>query len=133
VRLGAEDASERLAQAAAEVDIVIDYVWGRPAVEALTALLTHRADRSRPLTWMEIGSVAGPTAEIPSAALRSARLQIVGSGQGAVGAREYVAELPALAEAITSGALRLEASPVPLSEVERAWAQSAADRVVLTP
>jgi hypothetical protein len=35
----------------------------------------NRTDRGRPLTWIEIGSVGGPTAAIPSAALRAARLQ----------------------------------------------------------
>ena len=133
VQLGTEETAHKLAQAAAEVDVVLDYVWGKPAVEALTTVLTHRAERSKPLTWIEIGSVAGPTAEIPSAALRSARLQLVGSGQGSIGTREYLAELPALAEAITTGALRIEARALPLSEAEKAWADDSAERIVLTP
>lgn len=132
VRLGAEDSGERLAEAAADVDVVIDYLWGRPAVDALITMLTHRADRDRLLTWVEIGSVAGATAEIPSAALRSARLQIVGSGQGSVGMREYLGELPALAEAISAGTLKVDARPMPLSEVGQAWASETAQRIVLT-
>jgi hypothetical protein len=67
---------------------------------------------------------AGPTAPIPSAALRSARLAIVGSGQGSVGAREYLAELPALIAEIATGTLK---------DVERAWAADARQRIVLTP
>jgi NADPH:quinone reductase-like Zn-dependent oxidoreductase len=133
VQLGTAETADKLANVAAEVDVVLDYLWGEPAVEALTTVLTHRADRSKPLTWIEIGSVAGPTAEIPSAALRSARLQLVGSGQGSVGTREYLAELPALAEAITSGTLRIEARALPLAEVERVWADDATERIVLTP
>ena len=133
VRLGTAEAADELARCAADVDVVLDYLWGAPAVEALTTVLTNRADRGKPLTWIEIGSVAGPTAEIPSAALRSARLQLVGSGQGSIGTREYLAELPALAEAITSGTLRIEARAVPLAEVEHAWADDAVERIVLTP
>ena len=83
----------------------IDYLWGQPTADAMVAVVTGRADRGQPLTWIEIGSVAGPTAPIPSAALRAARLQIVGSGQGSVSTREILAELPALAEQITSGTL----------------------------
>ena len=49
-----------LAQAAAEVDIVIDYLWGAPAAAAIMALLTARADRSRALDWIQIGAIAGP-------------------------------------------------------------------------
>ena len=39
--------AEHLAKAAAEVDIVIDYLWGEPAASAMMALLMARADRSR--------------------------------------------------------------------------------------
>ena len=114
--------------------MVIDYLWGEPTAAAMTAIITGRADRSQPLTWIQIGSVAGATAPIPSAALRAARLQIVGSGQGSVSPREYLAELPALAQAIASGALDVDARAVPLAQVEQAWAAAdAKHRVVLVP
>jgi NADPH:quinone reductase-like Zn-dependent oxidoreductase len=126
------DGGEDLAQAAADVDVVLDYLWGEPAAVAMVAILTGRADRSRPLTWIQIGSVAGRTSPIPSAALRAARLQIVGSGQGSVSPREYLAELPALAELISGGTLDLAARAVPLADVESAWASGeTSDRIVL--
>ena len=77
----ADTVAQRLGQAATDVDVVIDYLWGQPTAAAMVAIVTDRADRGKPLTWIEIGSVAGPTAPIPSAALRAARLQIVGSGK----------------------------------------------------
>ncbi len=97
--------SEHLASAAAEVDIVLDYLWGKPATLAMMALLQARADRSRALDWVQIGSVAGPTIELPSVALRSANLRIQGHGQGAVPTGAYVAELPSLIEEIDNGAI----------------------------
>jgi len=137
VPLGAGDAgdsADRLGPAAAEVDVVLDYLWGEPAAAAMIAVLTHRADRGRPLTWIEIGSVAGATAAIPSAALRQARLQIVGSGQGSVGTGEYLAELHSLTEAIAAGTINVDARAVPLANVEAAWtATDAKHRVVLIP
>jgi hypothetical protein len=36
--------------------------------------------------------------------------------------RGYLAELPALVEEITAGTIAVKARPVPLAEVERAWA-----------
>ena len=39
----AEVTAERLAEAAAEVDIVIDYLWGEPATTAMMALLEARS------------------------------------------------------------------------------------------
>ncbi|WP_019927528.1 zinc-binding alcohol dehydrogenase family protein [Nocardia sp. BMG111209] len=125
----------RLGTVAAEVDVVLDYLWGEPAADALAAIVTARPDRGKPLSWIQIGSVAGPTAAIPSAALRAAHLQIVGSGQGSVATGDILAELPALAAAITAGAFDIDARPVPLSEVERAWADAprTTARLVLTP
>ncbi len=127
--------AERLGRAAPDVDIVIDYLWGQPTTAAMVAVVTDRAHRARPLTWIEIGSVAGPTAPIPSAVLRAARLQIVGSGQGSVSTREILAELPALAQEITNGTFDIDARPTPLTDVEQAWADSArtTQRIVLTP
>ena len=136
VRLdGDADAVARRLAEAADVDVVIDYLWGEVTAAAMAAIVTARADRARPLSWIEIGSVAGLTAPIPSAALRAARLQIVGSGVGSIGTREYVAELPALAREITRGALAIDARARPLADVEQAWADAARTphRIVLLP
>ena len=129
------EVAARLGEAARDIDVVIDYLWGPPASRALTAIVTSRSDRSRPLTWIQIGSVAGPAAEIPSVALRASRLQIVGSGQGSVSAREFIAELPAIAAAISAGALDVDARAVPLADVEQAWNEPprGTERVVITP
>ena len=92
------------------------------------------AGPGKPLTWIEIGSVAGGTAAIPSAALRAARLQIVGSGQGSVPTRDILAELPAIAGEITRGAFRIDARTVPLAAVEAAWTETeTAQRIVFAP
>jgi len=122
-------------EAAAEVDVVIDYVWGEPAARAMVDLLVARSDRGRSLTWIQIGSVAGPDAPIPSAALRSARLQIVGSGIGSVSGRDFVKEIPEIAAAIAEGAFDVRARPMPLAEAEQAWADAGrgSDRIVLVP
>jgi NADPH:quinone reductase-like Zn-dependent oxidoreductase len=105
-----------------------------PLVPGIDAMLTARQDRSRPLTWIEIGSVAGADAAIPSAALRSARLQIVGSGIGSVPDRDFAEEIPQIAAAVAEGAFDVRARAVPLAEVEQAWTAAAtSDRIVLVP
>ncbi|MCW2525859.1 MAG: putative zinc-binding dehydrogenase [Pseudonocardiales bacterium] len=129
----ADDISRRLGEAAANVDVVIDYLWGSPTASAMIDVVTGRADPGRPLTWIEIGSVTGPTAQIPSAALRAARLQIIGSGQGSVSARDIVAELPELAREISRGTFKIDAKTVPLVDVEQTWRSSAVERIVFTP
>lgn len=120
---------------AADVDVVLDYVWGEPTARAMVDLLTARPDRSAELTWVQIGSVAGSVAPIPSAALRSARLQIVGSGIGSVPGRDFVEELPAIAEAVTDGGFDVRARAVPLERIEVVWreARAAGERLVVVP
>jgi hypothetical protein len=133
--LAGEDAYEALGEAGRDVDIVLDYLWGTAAERAIRALVTRRHDRSRPLDWIEVGSVAGPDITLPSAALRAANLRITGSGQGSVTTDEIVAQLPALAAEITAGTLTVDAVPLPLSEVEAAWnaPTAAGQRVVFVP
>lgn len=117
----ADATAAELAKEAAEVDLVIDYLWGRPAGDAIMALLRARADRSRALDWIQIGSMAGPTLELPSAALRSANFRLQGNGQGAVSTRAYLEQLPSLIEEIENGGIAVSAAPVPLADVESAW------------
>jgi len=128
-----DDVAARLVGAAADVDVVLDYVWGPTTTAAIVSVVTARPDRGKPLTWVEIGSMGGLEASIPSAALRSARLQLVGSGQGSVSTPEIVTELAALIEEIARGSLAVDARAVPLADVETAWAEPSAGRVVLVP
>ncbi|MEU9465871.1 zinc-binding alcohol dehydrogenase family protein [Streptomyces avermitilis] len=117
----ADATASALAKEAAEVDLVIDYLWGKPAGEAIMALLQARADRSRALNWIQIGAMAGPTIELPSVALRSANFRLQGNGQGAVSTRTYLEELPSLVDEIEAGGLTVTAKAVPLADVESAW------------
>ena len=114
-------AAAALAEAASEVDLVIDYLWGKPASAAIMTLLRARADRSRALNWIQIGSMAGPTIELPSVALRSANFRLQGNGQGAVLTGAYLAELPSLIGEIGNGGIAVTARPVPLADVETVW------------
>jgi NADPH:quinone reductase-like Zn-dependent oxidoreductase len=134
VRLDSAATLGDLARIARDVDVVIDYLWGPITAELMAGIASNRTDQGKPLTWIEIGSVAGASTEIPSAALRAMRLQIVGSGQGSVPARDILAELPALATEISGGGFQLDARTVPLSDVEAAWNDTdAEDRIVFTP
>jgi NADPH:quinone reductase-like Zn-dependent oxidoreductase len=130
-----EQTAEALANAAADVDLVLDYLWAAPATLAMMALLERRTDRSHELNWIQIGAIAGPSIELPSVALRSANLRLQGNGQGAVSTESYLAELPSLIEQIDSGDIRLRARAVPLADVESAWlrADAPGERTVLIP
>jgi NADPH:quinone reductase-like Zn-dependent oxidoreductase len=131
----ADATAAALAEAASEVDLVIDYLWGKPASEAIMAMLRARADRSRALNWIQIGAMAGPTIELPSVALRSANFRLQGNGQGAVSAQAYLAELPSLVDEIDNGGIAVTARPMPLADVETVWTapEVPGARTVLVP
>jgi NADPH:quinone reductase-like Zn-dependent oxidoreductase len=131
----ADATAHALGCAAAEVDIVIDYLWGKPTELAIMALLTGRADRSRALDWIQIGAIAGPTIELPSVALRSANLRLQGNGQGSVPPGAYLAELPSLVHEIDAGTITMTANRLPLADVEQIWTRPdvPGERTVLVP
>lgn len=125
----------RLGALTREVDVVLDFLWGETAVRVMDAMLKQRADRSLPLTWIHVGSMAGEVAAISGAFLRSANLQIVGSGQGSVSGREILMELPTLAKEIARGTFHIDMTAMPLRDVEQAWCETyhTGGRIVFTP
>ncbi len=77
--------------------------------------------------------MAGTTITLPSAALRAANLQLLGSGQGSLTTAEMAAELPELAGQITAGSFVVDPVLCPLSDVESAWeAATPRGRIVFT-
>lgn len=129
-----EEIANMLGREAGDVDVVIDYLWGRPTEQAIPAILKTRTDRSKALHWVQIGSMAGQEISLPSAFLRAGNLNLLGSGQGSVGTHAILAELPALAREISTGALTGESVAVPLQQVHEAWDMrtSPSQRIVLT-
>jgi NADPH:quinone reductase-like Zn-dependent oxidoreductase len=130
-----EVVAQQVAERAADVDVVLDYLWGAPAELVLMALLRGRADRAVLLSWVQIGSVAGPDLRLPSAALRQANVHLLGSGQGSVSPAGIVATLPALADQISAGSFVIDAAARPLAEVTSVWTEppGATQRIVLMP
>lgn len=126
--------THRLAEAGKDVDIVLDFLWGEPASKALYAIIPNRGREEQPLTWIQIGSIAGPESPIPSAALRAVNLRILGSGQGSVRPRAYRNEIETLAKEIHQGTFDTVARRVPLKDVESAWGDTAStERIVIVP
>jgi NADPH:quinone reductase-like Zn-dependent oxidoreductase len=114
------------------IDVVVDYLWGTTAQTVLPALLAARTEPNRPLTWLHIGAMAGPEFALPSVALRSHNLIVMGSGQGSVSTADIAAEIPSIMTELVAGTLTIDALPIPLRSVESAWAapESANQRLV---
>lgn len=68
--------------AAASIDIVIDYLWGHAAEMILDCLKGRGAFTNR-MRYVSVGSMAGDLIQLSAESLRSANIQLTGSGLGA--------------------------------------------------
>ena len=118
-----EAIAEALAKEAANgIDVVIDYLWGRPAELTLEALARgFKASATHATRFIQVGSMAGKNITLPAEVLRSVDLTLKGSGFGSAKLETIFAAIPALFENAAAGKLTIDVEPVPLSEVESAW------------
>ena len=135
VPLTADDVAERLAREAADVDVVVDYVWGAPTETALAAVTGARTDPAHVLRWVHVGATAGPTVTLPAATLRKTNVQVSGSGQGSVSPEGMVAAVRELAALLPQVRPEVAVVATPLRDVEAAWGARTASgtRIVLVP
>ncbi len=116
--------------------LVLDFVWGPPA-EAMFDALAGRglAEDTADIAYVQIGSLAGPSAAVPSVLLRSRRITISGSGAGSASIAQIIAELPGYLQLIADGKVEVPVRTFPLSQISDAWAAAAdsGQRVVVVP
>jgi NADPH:quinone reductase-like Zn-dependent oxidoreductase len=114
------------------VDVVIDYLWGKSAERLLSAGAKAGKDAA-PIRFVQIGSVSGANITLPSAALRSSAIELMGSGLGSIPLDRFINAIGGLMQATVLGGFKIATKPVPLSEVEQAWSRDdSARRTVFT-
>jgi len=112
------------AEAAAGIDVVIDYLWGRPTELLLEALAKgFQASSTRATRLVEVGESAGRTISLPGSTLRAIDLTVLGSGFGSARLDRIFAAVPTLFAMAAEGRLKIAAEPVPLANVEAAWSR----------
>jgi NADPH:quinone reductase-like Zn-dependent oxidoreductase len=110
------------AEAARGIDVVVDYLWGRPTELVLEALAKgFKAEATQRTRLVEVGSSAGPTITLPGATLRSIDLILMGSGFGAAPLDKIFAAIPTLFDLAAKRTLIIDVESVPLAQVEAAW------------
>jgi NADPH2:quinone reductase len=126
-----QDLSVALQQAADGYDVVLDYLWGEPALRTLTALATNRVDPTRPVRFVTVGALAGPEVAFPSALLRSSAIRLSGHGIGSAPADALPRAVVEIFAAAADGRLQVDVVTHPLREVTGVW--DSTERVVLVP
>lgn len=114
------------------VDVVLDYLWGRSA-ERLLIAGTKAGKADTPIRFVQVGNASGANITLPASALRSAPLEMTGSGIGSLPQKRIVGAIEELLHAAAKVHFQIETKTMPLSQVAEAWRGESCDpRIVLT-
>ena len=120
-------------------DVVIDYLWGKPAELLLHTLAGHdlNATVDHITRYVQVGEMAGSAINLPAAILRSTAIELTGAGGGSI-SKEVISKiqteiLPEVFKLAAAGKLSIDTLAIPLKDVAEAWQQDAqGKRVVIT-
>jgi len=130
VELTQENLTEAFQQAAGQpIDLVIDPVWGPPAVAAMQALRVGGR-------LVQLGQSASPEATITSATVRGKMLAILGYTNFEVPWETRAQAFRTLVEHAAAGRLTIDREVFPLDKTADAWKLQAASphkKLVVTP
>lgn len=108
------------------IDIVLDYTWGQPAATLLTALQGNGA-ATPVVRFITVGATAGDELPLSSRVLRSAAIEVLGSGLGSLPQEAFgsffTRLLPEVFELAAAGKLQIETITAPLAAVATAFYQ----------
>lgn len=122
--------TERIREASrGTLQVVIDPVWGAPAVAALDAMSSHGR-------FVQLGQSASPEATLKSSTVRGRYVSILGYTSFLVPWEDQAVAYRRLVGYATSGRLTVEVETLPLDAVAEAWTRQATSphrKLVLAP
>lgn len=122
VTLDGDDLAGRIATACGRPPtLVIDVLWGAPAVAAMTAA----APGAR---IVHLGASAGPEASVPSAAVRGKQLDVLGYSNFGIARPVFVDGYQQLVGLANDGRIRIDVDRYSLADVAAAWDATASGR-----
>jgi len=117
------------------VDVVLDFVWGEPAVRLLRAATRDRGSRAGEprLRYVQLGTLAGEEIPVRGDMLRSTGLELLGSGIGSVAVKQLLEGAGELLAAAAGAGFDAPFKSLPLRAVADAWSGDPDVRYVLVP
>lgn len=112
------------------VEVVLDYLWGKSA-EVLIVAAAKAGKDGVPIRYIEIGSASGRDITLPSAALRSSALELMGSGSGSIPVERLIMAVGDVLRSVVPGHLQIQTQAVPLEDVEGAWTKGDGKRRIV--
>jgi len=118
---GAEEYEDALQDQFAEgVDVVLDYLWGESAAAVIIAA-AKAGKEGVPVRFIQVGGASREDVRLPSAALRSSAIVLMGSGINSIPFSGLLSAIRNVLHAVVAAHLQINTKVVPLSEVEKAW------------
>ena len=116
------------------IDIVLDYLWGKPA-EIILQSLKNKPNRN--IAFVTVGDMAGSNIPLSSGLLRSADITLLGSGFGSLNQevlnRLMTEFLPHCFSLAANNKLYIETENYSLKEISTAWdSRTNGKRIVIT-
>jgi NADPH:quinone reductase-like Zn-dependent oxidoreductase len=105
------------------VDVIVDYLWG-PSAERLITAGAKAGKDAVPIRFVHVGSVSAPDITLPSAALRSSAIELMGSGIGSIPVDRLVKSIDDLMQAALPGRFEIATKTIPLSAIEETWSSA---------
>jgi NADPH:quinone reductase-like Zn-dependent oxidoreductase len=117
------------------VDVILDYLWGPTAEAVLGAVAQKGAIKSGARSrYVQIGNLAGANISLPASTLRSANIEILGSGFGSASLPDILKGVAAFFSLCATQKIEFAYKTAPLSEVESLWnAKGSGERLVFVP
>ena len=109
-----------------QVDVILDYLYG-PIIPHLFRSLSRPA---RTVHYVQIGSVAGRTMELPADQLRSKDIVMTGAGPGSWSLKQFSEQLSGMV-GVVGKAKPYKFETIHLADVEDAWNKGG--RIVVVP
>ncbi|EKG18841.1 Alcohol dehydrogenase superfamily zinc-containing [Macrophomina phaseolina MS6] len=128
IELREDDAQTDYAPAA-DADVVLDFLYGAPTLHLLQSLKP-----TKPVQYVQIGTTANKTLDLPGEILRSKDITVRGSGPGAWQMSQFAEQSPKVIDAIATGRIApLKFRIVKLDDVEHIWGEKGGERIVIVP
>lgn len=111
---------------ASPIDIIIDYLWGKPT-ELIFSALKSNGLYSHKTRFVTVGAMANDSINLQSSLLRSTDIQLLGSGLGTWTVEEeklfYAKILPSLFKNVVSNNIKITTKSILMEQIESYWNQ----------
>lgn len=115
--------------AAMDADVVLDFLYGSITLSFFKSLIS-----TKPVQYVQIGTVVERTLELPGDIIRSKDITIRGTGPGSWQLSAFAEQVPEMVKAIASGKVRPgKFQEVKMADIESSWTQEGGGRMIIIP